>query len=140
MYFTCEGRYHRISMFHLKFLAHLVGKIKMNMPYFLLRSLIKMSSKVRARPKTPPHCIFHRGLIKMLIINHLRKLNTTWENLLFWGYFDKQGPSKLKSKKGKKQKNDETLEEISQLVIRSTKRKQKGLFSEWEDTSKTSLF
>ena len=60
----------------------------------------------------------------------MRKLNTTWENLLFWGYFDKQGPSKLKSKKGKKQKNDETLEEISQLVIRSTKRKQKGLFSE----------
>lgn len=117
MYFNCEGRYDRISMYHFKFLSRLSIQITMNMPYFLLRSLIKMSSKVRVRPKTPPHCIFHRELIKMLIINHLRKINRTWEHFLFWGGLNKEGTSKIKSKKSKKWKKDETLVEIYEPMI-----------------------
>jgi hypothetical protein len=80
----------------------------MSMPYFLLISFIKMSCKVRVRPKTPPHYIFHRGWIKMLIMNHLINLNRTWEHFLFWGSFNEESIAKLKAKKEKKQKKDET--------------------------------
>lgn len=71
MYFTCEGRYDRIFVF--KFLSRLAGKLQMNFPFFLLKSLNKMSSNVRDKPKMPPHYIFHKRLIKFLIVDHLRK-------------------------------------------------------------------
>jgi hypothetical protein len=51
MYFICEGRHDRIFIYHFKFLTHLDGQVKMNMPYFLLKSLIKMLAKVRKNQK-----------------------------------------------------------------------------------------
>ncbi len=61
-----------------------------------------MLAKVRAKPKMPPHYIFHEGLIKLLIFNHLGKVDSTWEHLLFLGGFIKYGAAKTKDNKGKK--------------------------------------
>jgi hypothetical protein len=74
IFFTCKGRYNGICMYHFKFLAHLEGQVRMSMPYFLLKNLTKMLSKVQAKKKTAPHCIFHIGLIRMIIFIYLRKL------------------------------------------------------------------
>jgi hypothetical protein len=46
----------------------------MNLPYYFLRDLNKMAMKVQENPKTPPHGIYHQGLIKVLIKDELGKL------------------------------------------------------------------
>ena len=82
-------------------LAHIVGQLRMNLPHFLLRSLMKMSSRFRAWPNTSPHYMFHTGLIRLLIEDHLRKQNQWWAHFLLWGEFNEEVATKPKSKKGK---------------------------------------
>jgi len=38
-YITCEGRYSHVSMFHMKFLLHITEDTRMNLPFFILKSL-----------------------------------------------------------------------------------------------------
>ena len=45
-YVTCEGRYDRVLRCHLRFLMHLSGDKKLNLPYYLLKSMQKMISRV----------------------------------------------------------------------------------------------
>jgi hypothetical protein len=73
-FITCEGRYSTVFLFHLRFLLHLAGIKRMNLPYYFLRDLNKMAMKVQENPKTPPHEIYHRGLIKVLVKAELGKL------------------------------------------------------------------
>jgi len=88
----------------------------MNTLYFLLKSLNKMSAKFRAKPKTPPHCIFHKGLFKLLIINHLREIGRTWDHFMFWGGFVKECVAKIKGREGKKQRKKHTPVQKSEAV------------------------
>ena len=46
-YVTCEGRYSYVFKYHFRFLQHMVGVSKMNLPFFFLKSLQKMSSRVK---------------------------------------------------------------------------------------------
>ena len=45
-YFTCEGRYHKVYSYHFKLLLHFTGKISIDLPFILHRSLAKMADKV----------------------------------------------------------------------------------------------
>ena len=38
-YITCEGHYDRVLKCHLKLLMHLNGSLKLNLPFYLLKSL-----------------------------------------------------------------------------------------------------
>ena len=49
---------------------------------------VLISARVKTKPNTPPHCIYHQGLIKMVIRHQLRKLNRTWDHFLFQGGFN----------------------------------------------------
>ena len=46
-YVTCEGRYAFVFKYHFRFLQHLNHEAKMNLPFFFLKSLQKMSNKVK---------------------------------------------------------------------------------------------
>ena len=46
-YITCEGRYASVFKNHIRFLQHLNQQSKMNIPFFFLKSLQKMSRRVR---------------------------------------------------------------------------------------------
>ena len=35
LYFTCDGRFSKVFLYHMRFLVHMVGFNKMNLPYFL---------------------------------------------------------------------------------------------------------
>jgi len=43
-----------------------------------------MSAKVQARPKSS---IFHKYLIKLLVVDHLKEINIIWDRFLFSGGF-----------------------------------------------------
>ena len=46
-YITCEGRFATVFKYHLRFLLHLNGESRLNLPYYLLKSLEKMVTRVK---------------------------------------------------------------------------------------------
>ena len=78
-YITCEGRYSLVLAFHIRLLMVFEGKA-LNLPYFLLRSLTKMS---RAYQRTSNvQSLFHHGLIYMILEHELVKYHISWERFL----------------------------------------------------------
>ena len=82
-YVTCEGRYDRVLRCHLHFLMHLSGDKKLNLPYYLLKSMQKMIARIHSHQEHTVRSLFHKGLIKLLIVFHLKKKGKTWKEFLF---------------------------------------------------------
>jgi hypothetical protein len=79
----------------------------MNLPYYFLRDLNKMAMRVQANPKTPPHRIFHQGLIKFLVKAELGKLQKTWDQFLIQSGFEKENHSPASQSHGNIVKPDQ---------------------------------
>jgi hypothetical protein len=119
---TCEGRYSMVFLFHLRFMLHLAGIKRMNLPYYFLRDLNKMAIKVQENAKTPPHRIYHQGLIKVLVKAELGKLQKTWDKFLIQSGFEKKVyPSTAKSH----DKGANLEQETSSSTNRSTNAKKR---------------
>ena len=56
-YITCEGRYDRVLKYHLRLLMHLNGSLKLNLPFYLLKSLQKMISWVQGHLEHTAHSV-----------------------------------------------------------------------------------
>jgi len=69
----------------------------MNIPYFLFKSLSKMSTKVQRKPEAASTKVFHYGLIKLLVLDELQKVEKQWDYFLFWGDFriEPQSPDQV---------------------------------------------
>jgi len=88
IYITCEGHYHMIYLYQMRFLCHITGYNKLvNLPYYFLKSLMKMSENIRATPGMPPRFLYHIGLIKNLVHYKLAQENWNWDCFLFWEGF-----------------------------------------------------
>ena len=81
-YFTCEGRYHKVYSYHFKLLLHFTGKISLDLPFYLFRSLGKMSDKVQLKKEACETSLFHHGLIKLIIIHGLAQQRLPLDNLV----------------------------------------------------------
>ena len=55
------------------FLLHFTGKVEMNIPYYLLRSIGKIPDRIQAKSKDVDSGLFHSGLIRMLVSEELGK-------------------------------------------------------------------
>jgi hypothetical protein len=86
-YFTCEGRFNTLYHYHIRMLLHFTGKIEMNVPYYLLRSIGKMSDRVKAKSKDVDSSLFHSRLIRMLVSEELGKKEISWENFVVTSHF-----------------------------------------------------
>ena len=53
-----------------------------NLPYYLVQSMTKMSSAIKKGPKNISHSFFHHGLVRMLIERELSKQNRSWDEFL----------------------------------------------------------
>ena len=73
--------------YHFRFLQHMVGVSKMNLPFFFLKSLQKMSNRVKGQMNLSSQSIFHHGLIKLIISTDLQHEGKTWDFFLFWSGF-----------------------------------------------------
>jgi CRISPR/Cas system-associated endonuclease Cas3-HD len=81
-YFTCEGRFNMIYQYHIRLLLHFTGKDIMNIPFYLFRSMGKMVDRVQAKSKDVDTSVFHSGLIRMLVMEDLKKINIAWEKFI----------------------------------------------------------
>jgi hypothetical protein len=70
-YFSCEGRFNTLYHYHIRLLLHFTGKVWMNIPYYLMRSIGKMADRVQAKSKDVDSNLFHYGLIRMLVSEEL---------------------------------------------------------------------
>jgi hypothetical protein len=59
IYFTCEGIFNMIYQYHIRLLLHFIGKDVMNLPFYLFRSIGKMSDRVQAKSKAVDTSVFH---------------------------------------------------------------------------------
>jgi hypothetical protein len=86
---TCEGRYILVFLYHIPLLMHLIG-FELGMPFYLLRSLYKMSK--RYKRQSVDSSLFHHGLIKILLIHHLSTVGDCWDIFLIRNGFSQTVP------------------------------------------------
>lgn len=86
-YLTCEGRYNKVYPYHFKLLLHFIGKVSIDIPFYLFRSLSKMCDKVQLRKEDCETSLFHHGLIKLLILDNLQKIGRDWNSFIFMAGF-----------------------------------------------------
>jgi hypothetical protein len=86
-YFTCEGRFNTLYQYHIRILLHFTGKVEMNIPYYLLRSIGKMSDRIQSKSKDVDSSLFHSGLIRMLVSEELGKKEISWEHFVVTSHF-----------------------------------------------------
>ena len=74
-YITCDGRFASMFKYHVRFLQHLNQKSRMNLAFFLLKSLQKMLNRIKGHFDHTNQSVFHHGLIKLIICTDLKKKN-----------------------------------------------------------------
>ena len=60
---------------------------KLNVPFYLHKSLQKMDKLYQRQKINPQSSLFHHGLILILVVSHLSKTGDSWENFLFRNNF-----------------------------------------------------
>ena len=68
-------------------LLHFTGKVEMNIPYYFLRCIGKMSDINQSKCKDVDSSLFHCGLIRMLVSEELGKKEISWENFVVTSHF-----------------------------------------------------
>jgi hypothetical protein len=86
-YFTCEGRFNTLYHYHIRVLLHFTNKVEMNIPYYLLRRIGKMSNRVQVKSKDVDSSLFHSRLIRMLVSEELGKKEISWEHFVVTSHF-----------------------------------------------------
>ena len=99
-YITCEGRYAYVFKYHFRFLQHLVCESRMSLPFFLFKSLQKMSSRGKGYRDHTSQSIFHHGLVKLIISTALQKGREDMELFSFLYWFSNQARGAANQKIG----------------------------------------
>jgi hypothetical protein len=81
-FFTCQGIFNKVCQYHIKIIMHFISKNPLNLPYYIFRSLGKMDDIVKLRKEQGDAILFHFSLIKLLVLEELRKRNQDWESFL----------------------------------------------------------
>ena len=80
-YVTCEGRLSSAYVYHLILMTVFLG-LPINLPYYLVQSMTKMSLAIKKGPKNIGRSLFHHGLVRMLVERELSKWNQSWDDFL----------------------------------------------------------
>lgn len=120
---TCEGRFGYMYFYHVRMMMHFLEDHQMNLPYFLLNSLKKLSTNVQKRIQFIENTMYHHGLIKKLVEFHLRSIGDNLESFLVRNHFEERSLEQasssrtLKGRKrtieGVKEKEPQTHPELS---------------------------
>jgi hypothetical protein len=71
-----------IYQYHIRILFHFTGKHLMNIPFYLFRSISKMDYRVQAKSKEFDTSVFHSRMIKILLMEKLKKKRIDWEKFI----------------------------------------------------------
>jgi hypothetical protein len=80
-FFTCEGRYRLVFLYHVHLLMVFLG-FDLNIPFYLLKSLQKMAKFYQRQNLNAQSSLFHHGLIWILVIWQLSKVGDNWQDFM----------------------------------------------------------
>src|ERR1700733_8544482 len=111
-FFTCEGRFGALYVYHGKIMQQFQGEHDINLPYFLFQSLRKMCSMAQRNPRNIEAYLCHHSLVKLLIEEQLKEKQDTWEKFLVRNHFEEPGESSIprKSRRNRKENVSETVQ------------------------------
>ena len=81
-YLTNEGHYTVAFIYQARILLHLEASMELNFPYFLFKSIQKMSSQGQKNTNNPTYSLHRYGLTKLLVCEEFKSRKITWEALL----------------------------------------------------------
>jgi len=73
-FISFEGRFGCMFFYHIRLIMHFLEGNEINLPYFLLNSLRKMSGNVQKKIQFIETTMYDHGLIEILIEFHLKGL------------------------------------------------------------------
>jgi hypothetical protein len=119
----------------------------MNLPYYLLKSLTQMANKIQTHPKNAQCILIHKGIIKVLFIQELNRIQTPWEQFLVESGFEKHRIPKTifvaKTKAPKKTNSSKNRLKMAQMdvssITRQTRLIKAKLILHEQDTSRQEL-
>lgn len=129
-FITCEGRFGSMYMYHARLIMNFMEVYTLNLPYFLLSSLKKMSSTVQKHVgNIEPH-LYHHGFIKILIEDQMKNTKDTWEKFLTRNHFQElieaSGSSSPKIlKRSRRKEKNITAQDSPTIEFRKLFRKKK---------------
>lgn len=80
--FTCDRGHSVAHLYHVRLLYHIKGEVKINLPYFFSRNLIKMIESVKNENKPKEAQVYPRDLIKILVEHRVRTQGIIWKKNL----------------------------------------------------------
>lgn len=105
-YITCEGKYEHLYRFHLHFLIHLKGQNEMNLPYYLIKDLSKISAKIQKNPLTLENNLSHHSFITMLVFDQIMRNGLSIRSFLHSsGFYQKEQLQERVDKRSKGKKD-----------------------------------
>jgi hypothetical protein len=116
-YITCEGHFSLVHLYHIRLLIHVNGDYPLNLPYFLLKILSKMSKRIQTHPATTKNSLFHQGLIKTLVIFSLSEVQRSWDWLI-QSLKPKQQEPKSKTAKEKKPGKGKKASQATDVLVK----------------------
>ena len=65
-----------------------MGKRSLDLPFYLYRSLTKISDKAQVKKEGNETYLFHHGFIKLLVLEELNILGRYWTSVLFMSGYE----------------------------------------------------
>jgi hypothetical protein len=81
-FITYQVRYAMVFLHHVFLLMLFLG-FNLNIPFYLLRSLQKMSKFYQRQNLNAQSILFHHGLIQILVSLQLSKTGNSWHDFLY---------------------------------------------------------
>lgn len=107
-------------MYHIRLLMNFLENETINFPYFLLNSLRKMSTTALNNIDDIESQLYHHGLIKVLVENHLKEREDTWEKFLVRNFFQDppEAPEGSSTKKSRRRRTTLTIQDTPTSVTK----------------------
>ena len=86
-FITCEGIFGCMFVYHARLLMKFLEDGEVNLPYFLLNSLNRMSTNFQKRFQFIDNTMHHHGLIKIILEFHLKSVGDSSEIFLIRNRF-----------------------------------------------------
>ena len=89
-FLTCDRGYSVAHLYHVKLLQHIKGEDRINLPYFLYKSLLRMIETARHENRLKSGQMYHQGLIKILVEYQVRLQGIVWREFMVKNHFTEQ--------------------------------------------------
>ena len=89
-FLTCDRGYSTVHLYHIRLLQHIKGEVRINLPYFLCKSLVKMIETVKQEQRPKAAQVYHQGLIRILVEHQVRSQGLEWKEFMHKNHFTEQ--------------------------------------------------